>query len=111
MTRLEKAVANLESKGVDCKTYNDTVYVIVDWNELELSDFEIDFQATEYDEMHPFIIQDWAGNRMFPEETFETYEDAWEFIYENVDNSEYDETGNENDNVYQDIYVINTAEK
>lgn len=50
MNRLEKAVANLESKGIDCKTQNDTVYVIVDWNELELSDFEIDFQAGEYEE-------------------------------------------------------------
>lgn len=111
MTRLEKAVANLESRDVNASIENDTVYVNIGWNSLQLSDFEIDFQATEYDEKHTFIIQDWAGNRMFPEEAFETYEDAWEFIYENVDNSEYDETGNENDNVYQDIYVINTAEK
>ena len=53
-----------------------------------------------------FIIQDWAGNRMFPTETFETFEDGWEYIYENVDNSKYDETENDNDNVFQDIYVL-----
>ena len=53
-----------------------------------------------------FIIQDWAGNRMFPNETFNTFEDGWEFVYENVDNSKYDETENDDDNVYQDIYVM-----
>lgn len=52
-----------------------------------------------------FIIQDWAGNRMFPDNEFESFEEGWEFIYANVDNSEYDESGNEDKNVYQDIYV------
>ena len=111
MNRLEKAVANLETRDIFAKIENNTVYVTIGWTDLELSDYEIDYQAGEWDETHTFIIQDWAGNRMFPEHAFETFEDAWEFIYENVDNSTYDETGNENDNVYQDIYVINTAEK
>lgn len=43
-----------------------------------------------------FIIQDWAGNRMFPKHTFETFEDGWDFIYEFVPDEES----------YQDIYVI-----
>ena len=53
-----------------------------------------------------FIIEDWAGNRMFPNKTFKTFEDGWEFIYNNVDNSLFDKTQNDNDNVYQDIFVI-----
>jgi hypothetical protein len=53
-----------------------------------------------------FIIQDWAGNHMFPNETFNTFEDGWEFVYSNVDNSEYDKSQNENDNTFQDIYVV-----
>ena len=53
-----------------------------------------------------FIIEDWAGNRMFPENEFESFEEGWEFVYENVDNSKYDESQDEDDNVYQDIYVI-----
>jgi len=83
-----------------------------DKDELELIRKYTGWKSNELKEyISTFIIQDWAGNRMFPEETFETYEDAWEFIYDNVDNSEYDKTGDENDNVYQDIYVNNTAEK
>ena len=52
-----------------------------------------------------FIIQDWAGNRMFPQNTFASFDDGWDFIRENVDNSEYDKTGNENDNAYQEIFT------
>ena len=54
-----------------------------------------------------FIIEDWASNRMFPGKNFRTFEDAWAFIYENVDNSIYDKTQNDNDDIYQDIFVIN----
>ena len=53
-----------------------------------------------------FTIQDWAGNRMFPEMVFDTYEEGWEYIYANVDNTEYDITEDEDYNVYQDIYVV-----
>lgn len=52
-----------------------------------------------------WIIEDWAGNRMFPDMTFDSFDDAWDYIYENVDNSKYDESGNEDDNIYQDIFV------
>ena len=58
-----------------------------------------------------FMIQDWAGNRMFPENTFDTFEDGWEFIDENVDNSEFDKSGDENDNALQDIYVVEMSSK
>ena len=53
-----------------------------------------------------YAIKDWAGNRMFPNKTFDSFEEGWEFIHENVDNSAYDKSGKENDNVYQDIYVV-----
>ncbi len=52
------------------------------------------------------IITDWAGNEMFNGKLFDSFEDAWEYIYENVDNSKYEETGNDNDNVYQEYAVI-----
>jgi hypothetical protein len=58
-----------------------------------------------------FIIQDWAGNRMFPENTFDTFEDGWEFVDENVDNSEFEKSGDENDNALQDIYVVEMSSK
>jgi len=28
-----------------------------------------------------FIIKDWAGNPILPNETFKTFEDGWERIY------------------------------
>ncbi len=27
-----------------------------------------------------WMIQDWAGNRMFGDQTFATFQDGWEFI-------------------------------
>jgi len=27
-----------------------------------------------------WIVQDWAGNRIFPEKTFKTFDDAWYFL-------------------------------
>ena len=53
-----------------------------------------------------FIIIDWAGNRLFPTEEFSSFDDGWCYIYENVDNSLYEESNNEDDNEYQDIFVI-----
>jgi len=47
-----------------------------------------------------WIIEDWAGNRMFSNEEFETYEEGWEFIYENIQ-EEY-----EGDGTYDDVYVV-----
>lgn len=29
-----------------------------------------------------FIIQDWAGNHMFPDKVFDSFEDGWGFLYE-----------------------------
>ena len=39
-----------------------------------------------------YVIIDWAGNHLFLNKKFETYQDGWDFIYENVDNSLYDKT-------------------
>lgn len=52
-----------------------------------------------------YIITDWANNHLFKNKTFDTFDEGWEFIYENVDNSKYEETNNEDDNVYQDYFV------
>ena len=46
-----------------------------------------------------FAIYDWAGNRLFKDELFDTFEDGWTFIYMNV-SEEY-----EGDGAYDDLYV------
>lgn len=47
-----------------------------------------------------FIIEDWAGNRIFPNKTFKTFLDGWDFIYTHIQ----EET--EDDGTYDDYYVI-----
>lgn len=42
-----------------------------------------------------YIIKDWADNRIAPLTTWESFEDAWDFIYEN-----YPEVD------YEDFYVV-----
>jgi hypothetical protein len=49
MNKIEKALANLEEKGVTAKLENNTIYVVIGDSELEISQFEIDFQADEWD--------------------------------------------------------------
>lgn len=48
-----------------------------------------------------FIIKDWADNHLFKDKVFDSFEDAWEFIYENVQ----EET--EDDGTYDDYFVVN----
>lgn len=43
-----------------------------------------------------FIIEDWTGRRLFPDRTFETFEDGWAHVYANVE----DEGGNTFDDYY-----------
>lgn len=42
-----------------------------------------------------WIIQDWAGNRLFYDRTFATFEDGWEFI-----RSQFAEEN------WQELYVV-----
>jgi hypothetical protein len=44
-----------------------------------------------------YIIQDWTGKRLFANQTFDTFEDAWDFIYENVPD--------EGEDTYDEYYV------
>jgi len=43
---------------------------------------------------------------MFPNEEFESFEDGRNYIYENVDNSIFDATQNEDDCKFQEYYVV-----
>lgn len=52
-----------------------------------------------------YIIRDWAGNRIFKNMEFDTFEDAWQYIYENVDNSEFERTQNMDFDVWQELVV------
>lgn len=56
--------------------------------------------------MKTFIIIDWAGNHLFRNKTFNSFEEGWDFIYKNVDNSEFERTQNDNDDNYQEYEVI-----
>ena len=47
-----------------------------------------------------FIIEDWAGNRLFPRKTFNSFEDGWDFIYANIKEE------SEDDGTYDDYYVV-----
>jgi len=44
----ERAVLNLQEKGISAKEENDTVYIIIGDVELELAQFEIEYQARDY---------------------------------------------------------------
>lgn len=41
--------------------------------------------------MSHYILQDWMGNHLHLDKTFETFEDGWAFIDENYDESYYDD--------------------
>lgn len=43
-----------------------------------------------------YIIEDWAGNHLFKDKTFKSFEDGWEFLYELC----------LEDEDYEDYYVI-----
>lgn len=53
-----------------------------------------------------YIIQDWTGKRLFLNQEFDSFQEGWDYIYENVDNETYNQTQNENDNVYQEYFVV-----
>ena len=47
-----------------------------------------------------WIIEDWAGNHLFQDKVFDSFEDGWDFIYQNIE----EET--EDDGTYDDYYVV-----
>lgn len=53
--------------------------------------------------MPKFIIKDWAGNTCFKGKTFECFESAWGFIYEN---DPIPEPTEENEAHYYDDYFV-----
>lgn len=50
MNDLRKAQKNLEDKGITTNITNGTLYVCIDETELELAEFEIEYQARSYDD-------------------------------------------------------------
>ena len=53
--------------------------------------------------MEEWIIKDWADNHLFKNKTFASFEDGWEFIYENVKVEDDDNPGED----WGEYYVIN----
>jgi hypothetical protein len=35
-----------------------------------------------------FVIEDWAGNHLFREKTFDSFQDGWDFIYQQFPDEE-----------------------
>lgn len=50
--------------------------------------------------MSKYIIQDWMSNHLFKNHIFITFEEGWDFIYENI-KEEY-----EGDGTYDDYYIV-----
>ena len=48
-----------------------------------------------------WIIMDWAYNWLFPRQEFESFEDGWDWIYENIEDE---------DNAYADLFVVSKDE-
>lgn len=42
-----------------------------------------------------WVIEDWNANRMFPEQTWNTYQSAWDFVHANCPEEDW-----------EDIYVV-----
>lgn len=49
-----------------------------------------------------YIIEDWAGNRLFKDKSFDSFEEGWEFIYENI------KEDSPEDGTYDDYYVVSS---
>lgn len=57
MTKNEKAIANLANKDITAVETNATVYVVVGDVQLELAEYEINFNAKEYEETNTYEIK------------------------------------------------------
>lgn len=51
-----------------------------------------------------YIIEDWACNRIFPDKKFDTFEEAWDYIYENI------KEDFEDDGTYEEYFVVEVKE-
>ena len=49
MTKNEKALENLKNLDIDAKIENGTVYIVIGDSSFEISQYEIDYQAKEFD--------------------------------------------------------------
>lgn len=58
MNKLEKAQAQLNGIGIDTKIENDHLYVCVEFTELQLADFEVEFRAKVFDEEQGYYTED-----------------------------------------------------
>jgi hypothetical protein len=56
--------------------------------------------------MKKYIIEDWAGNHLFKNKTFNSFDEGRQFIWNNVDNSVFDRTQNDDDDEHQDYFVV-----
>lgn len=50
MNDLEKAQKRLADKGITTNITNGVLYVVIDETELELSEYEVTYQARSYDD-------------------------------------------------------------
>lgn len=60
----------------------------------------VDGDTLEIELLGCFVIQDWTSKRMFPDQTFETFDDGWAFLYESFP------TDDDSDGFYDDFFVV-----
>lgn len=53
-----------------------------------------------------YIIQDWAGNRMFPDKQFDSFDDGWCFLYEEIPKLYPNLSEKEEDDQLSEYFVI-----
>tara|TARA_R100000687_G_C6294088_1_gene92787 strand:+ start:283 stop:477 length:195 start_codon:yes stop_codon:yes gene_type:complete len=49
------------------------------------------YQFNKKQKERRWIIQDWAGNRVCPNEDFASFEDGWEFVFTKFNEEDYEE--------------------
>lgn len=51
--------------------------------------------------MGKYIIKDWAGNHLFKDEEFDSYEDGWDFLY-----NAFPYVDDDDDRTLEEYYVV-----
>jgi hypothetical protein len=107
LTRNQKAVKQLESNDITAKEGNGTVYVCIQDSELELAEFEIDYQADNYKEKLPDCRK--VGSIVYlvgeKGENNEGFEQCWELF----NMSEEMNSGNSYSTYISDVGILPKA--
>lgn len=74
------------------------------WKQLQVALNCGEFHTIGFEIVSVYIIVDWTNKRLFPTKTFDSFEEGWEFIYENIEEEE------EDDGTYEDVFVVQVSQ-